>query len=131
MLCNDIYKPFIRPEANEKQCLRFSRLSIVAIFAAAAVLCMGEVGSLILGWSFLSMGLRGAVAFAPLCFALFLPGRLKPRYALTAVIAGPLLVLIGFFLLPPQIDPLFPGMAGSLLICLVGWLQGTKQKLPG
>ena len=126
MLCNDIYKPFIRPDANEKQCLRFSRLSIVAVFAAAAVLCMGEVGSLILGWSFLSMGLRGAVAFAPLCFALFLPGRLRKRYALAAVITGPLLVLIGFFLLPAQIDPLFPGMAGSLLICLLGCSKTTK-----
>ena len=74
------------------------------------------------------MGLRGAVAFAPLCFALFLPGRVSRNYAVVAMIAGPLLVIACSFILPDHIDPLFLGMGGSLLICFIGWLQGTKQR---
>ena len=131
MLCNDIFKALLRPNATGKECLRFSRCVIVIILMAAALFGMGEVGSLILSWSFLSMGLRGAVAFAPLCFALFQPGRLSRKFAAASIAAGPLLVIAGSFLLPEHIDPLFLGIGGSLLICLVGWLRGTKQKHPG
>ena len=129
MLCNDIFKALLRPNATGKECLRFSRCVIVIILVAAALFGAGEVSSLILSWSFLSMGLRGAVAFAPLCFALFSPGRVSARFAAVAVAAGPLLVVIGSFLLPSHIDPLFLGMGGSLLICFAGWLQGSRQKL--
>ncbi len=128
MLCNDIFKALLRPNATDKECLRFSRLVIVAVLLCAALFGLGEVGSMILSWSFLSMGLRGAVAFAPLCFALFLPERVSRNYAVVAMIAGPLLVIAGSFILPNHIDPLFLGMGGSLLICFIGWLQGTKQR---
>ena len=131
MLCNDIFKALFRPNATGKECLRFSRCVIVIILTAAALFGMGEVGSMILSWSFLSMGLRGAVAFAPLCFALFSPGRIHTKFAAAAIAAGPLLVIAGSFLLPSHIDPLFLGMGGSLLICFAGWLQGTRQTLPG
>lgn len=129
MLCNDIFKALLRPNATGKECLRFSRCVIVVILIAAALFGTGKVGSMILSWSFLSMGLRGAVAFAPLCFALFSPGRIHAKFAVAAITAGPLLVIVGYFLLPSYIDPLFLGMGGSLLICFAGWLQGTRQKL--
>ena len=128
MLCNDIFKALIRPNATDKECVRFSRCVIVVILFCAALFGLGEVGSMILSWSFLSMGLRGAVAFAPLCFALFLPGRVNRKYAAAAITAGPLLVIAGAFLLPEHIDPLFLGMGGSLLICFIGWLQGATRK---
>ena len=124
MVSRDIYKVYFRPQATDRENLRFSRLVIVIL--GAALFSMGEVGSMILNWSFLSMGLRGAVAFAPMCFALFSPGRLSTKFAGTAIVAGPVLVLIGSFLLPAHIDPLFLGMAGSVIICFVGWLRGKK-----
>lgn len=130
MLCNDIYKVLLRPNATGKECLRFSRCVIVVILVAAALFGTGRVGTMILSWSFLSMGLRGAVAFAPLCFALFSPGRINTKFAAAAIAAGPLMVIVGSFVLPSDIDPLFPGMAGSLLLCFIGWLQGGKKKPP-
>ena len=72
------------------------------------------------------MGLRGAVAFAPMCFALFSPGRIGAKFAGAAMVCGPVLVLVGSFILPPDIDPLFLGMAGSGIICFMGWLLGKK-----
>ena len=117
----DLYKPLFRPHASEKEQLRVSRCFILVILAAAGLLATGEAGSMILNWSFLSMGLRGAVLFAPLCFALFAPGRISAKWAAAAVIAGPVLVLAGKWVLPSHIDPLFPGMAGALLICALGW----------
>lgn len=128
MLCNDIFKALLRPNATGRECLRFSRCVIVVILIAAACFGMGEAGSMILSWSFLSMGLRGAVAFAPLCFALFCPGCINTKFAIAAIAGGPVLVIAGSFLLPEHIDPLFLGMGGSWLICFAGWLHGKKQK---
>lgn len=128
ILCNDIYKTLLRPKATGKECLRFSRWVIVGVLVAAALFGLGEVGSLILSWSFLSMGLRGAVAFAPLCFALFAPGRVSGKFAGAAIVAGPLLVFAGSFFLPSHIDPLFLGMGGSLVICFAGWLMGARKR---
>jgi len=120
MVTKDIYCVFLKPDAPDRAQLRFSRGVILAVLILAAAISAGEAGSLILSWSFLSMGLRGAVAFAPLCFSLFAPGRVSGRVAAAAIITGPVLVFVSSFLLPPHIDPLFPGIAGTLLICLLG-----------
>ena len=120
VLSTDIYKP-LRKRPSEKEMLFVSRGFILAVLFAAAAFACGEAGSMILNWSFLSMGLRGAVMFAPLCFALFAPGQVPKIYAASAVVAGPIVVLAGHYLLPPHIDPLFPGMAIALLICTLGY----------
>ena len=125
VLCLDIYKPLLRPGATEKEQLLVSRLLILVVLAAAGLFASGEAGSMILNWSFLSMGLRGAVLFAPLCFALFAPGRVSKRWAAAAIVVGPVLVLVGSKILPSHIDPLFLGMAGAMLTCIMGW---RKQK---
>lgn len=127
VLCLDIYKPLLRPHASEKEQLRVSRTLILVVLAAAGLFAAGEAGSMILNWSFLSMGLRGAVLFAPLCFALFAPGRVSRRWAAAAVVTGPILVLVGNWLLPSHIDPLFLGMAGALLTCVLGRRKHVKS----
>ena len=121
VLCLDMYKPFLRPRASEKEQLLVSRVLILVILAAAGLLASGKAGSMILNWSFLSMGLRGAVLFTPMCFALFAPGRVSRAWAAAAIVVGPVLVLIGSEVLPSHIDPLFLGMAGALVICAMGW----------
>lgn len=120
VLCLDIYKPLLRPNASENEQLRVSRGLIFVVLAVAGLFASGEAGSMILNWSFLSMGLRGAVLFAPLCFALFAPGRVSAKWAAAAVVVGPVLVLVGSKILPSHIDPLFLGMAGALLTCAMG-----------
>lgn len=124
MICNDIYKVYINKNPDDKKMLTATRLVIVAILVGAALFTMGNMGSLILGWSFMSMGLRGAVAFGPLCTALFLPGKIPSRYAFTAMIVGPILVLVGKLWLPPIMDSLFLGVGGSLLVLAVGFIKG-------
>lgn len=125
---NDIVKPRLGFNVPDKTLLRISRGIIAGIFVLAAIICLSDTGAVILSWSFLAMGLRGAVGFAPLCFALFLPGRLLGRFAAAAVVAGPILVLTGSFFLPKEIDPLFLGMAAAVLICISGaFLQARKN----
>lgn len=120
MICGAIFRS---KKIEDKKYLLTIRLIILVIFVMAAVFSTGNLGSLILGWSFMSMGLRGAVAFGPLCTALFLPGRIHKKYVLAAMIAGPALVLLGKFLLPPKIDSLFLGIAGSFIILGCGFIK--------
>ena len=68
----------------------------------------------------MSMGLRGAVVFLPLTCALWMPGKIRPQYAMAAVIAGPLTVLLfGLWGVLP-FDPLFAGMGVALMIMVFG-----------
>ena len=123
MISRDIYKPLLRPKASDREQLWVSRGIIAAVLLLAAWLSLGEAGSLILGWSFLSMGLRGAVAFVPMCFALFVKKPVPRPFVVASMIAGPALVIAGQFVLPAHIDPLFLGIAGSLVICAAGLIR--------
>lgn len=103
------------------------RAFIVLILILAACFATGALGDIILNFGFLSMALRGAVVFVPLCFALFFPGRVDSRFALAAIIAGPVAVFVGDFFIS-SFDPLFLGMAISLVIVLAGFRKPGTLK---
>ena len=126
MFCRDVYKVYVRPNADERHQLIFTRCVIIGILLLASLLSRGNVGSLIISWSFLSMGLRGAVAFFPLCTALFLPGRVTERWILAGMLLGPTITIISKFFIT-GIDPLFPGMAVSLMM-IIGGLMEKRRK---
>jgi SSS family solute:Na+ symporter len=128
LISGDVYKTFFRPKADDKEMLIASRLFIVAVLLLAALFSFGNAGSLILSWSFLSMGLRGAVVFGVLVMALWFPGRLQKKYAIASIVAAPLFVILGKFLLPASIDSLFVGVIGSSVIMLCGCIRLTANK---
>jgi len=92
---------------------------MIVILALACVLSCGPLGDMILGFAFMSMGLRAAVVFAPLVAALFFPGRVSHKMTVAAIIAGPVAVLIGNLAALP-FDPLFIGIAVSSLLVFIG-----------
>jgi SSS family solute:Na+ symporter len=128
MFCTDIYRVYLNPGAGDKTLLRVFRLTLACIFIAAALVSAGNLGSLILNWSFMSMGLRGAVAFGALTAAIYLPGRVSPSFALYSMLLGPFFILLGRPFLGGVIDPLFPGVAASLLVLLAGYLRGARKR---
>lgn len=126
MFTRDVFKAYIRPHASDKHLLGVSRLGIVAVLGGSILLATESLGAMILDWSFLAMGLRGAVAFIPLCCALFMPRRLPSRFAIASMAAGPAFVLLGKLLLPPWADPLFYGIAASAIVACAGIFTNTK-----
>ena len=114
-------------DRNERKKLACTRISIVAVLLAAVVFTMGDLQSVILQWSFMSMGLRGAVLFLPMSGALFLPGRIPARYAVLSIMAGPLCVLAGSVFIRLPFDPLFLGMIVGLVIMAAGYVDGRKN----
>lgn len=126
IFCRDIYKVYINKDVSPEKALVVTRCIIVGILVICALFSMGDLGDLILGWSFMSMGLRGSVAFIPLCTAIFMPGKIAPKFAMVSMIAGPLFTLIGKFILPSTIDSLFLGVFASLVVIVAGYFYQKK-----
>ena len=127
MFCQDIYRVYGNPLADDRRLLFVSRVSLAVILIAAALVSSGNINSLILGWSFMSMGLRGSVAFGVLTTALFLPGWIPRRYALWSMLVGPICILVGKGWIGNTIDPLFIGVAGSLAVLVVGFFSHKRH----
>ncbi len=109
--------------------LEVTRGTIMVILVIAAAVAILVPGAMINDFGFLSMGLRGAVVFLPMCGGLWLKGRIPSRFALAAIIAGPVAVLAGKLLAIP-FDPLFLGMAVCLVIMGAGLHSGNHRRLP-
>lgn len=130
MISQDIYKRAINPGASDSAVLLFSRLSIIILAAPTLIIVYGNINSLILNWSILSMGLRGATICFPLLFAIFFQDKVNPTAGKLAIVLAPLGILIwavwGFV----SIDPLYPGLIISLSILLCGLFVKNTPKRP-
>lgn len=123
---NDVAQKILRKTPDQKGRLVFLRVIIVAVLLAAGVLCMMPIGDTILNFSFMSMGLRGAVLFVPLGCALWLRGRIQPLWIMLAMIISPLVILVLGVTDLPVGDPLFAGVLVSVLFCAVGAMIHKK-----
>ncbi|MCC8161914.1 MAG: sodium:solute symporter family protein [Lachnospiraceae bacterium] len=124
---NDIVKNVTHKFDDPKKAARLSKLWIVLVLIGACCLSTGSLGDTILQFAFMSMGLRGAVVFVPLLCALWLPGRVDPRFCLCSVIVSPILVLIFGIIEVFPFDSLFVGVLFSLLVCAAGAVHGTTK----
>jgi len=122
MLCSDIYRVYCNPDADSKTLLTVSRIALACILAAATLVTLGNLDSLILGWSFMSMGLRGAAAFGILTAAIFAPGRIPFSYAMWSMVIGSVCIIAGRLFISGDVNPLFFGVIGSLTILVIGGL---------
>ena len=107
---------------DPKKKLVFSRICILLVLAFACVFSTGKLGDTILNFAFMSMGLRGAVAFMPFICALWLPGLIDSRFIMASIIIGPLCVLVFGVINVLPFDSLFVGIAASAVICFAGYI---------
>lgn len=126
IISNDIYKNFINRNADGKQLLLVSRLIILLTLVLSAAFTLGNLGSAILSWGSMSMGLRAVVLLAPMTTALFLPGKIHPTAAISSSVIGVLVMLLGRGL-PLPFDTLFLGLLASIIILLADFLLGKKR----
>lgn len=104
---------------SDKAMLTVNRLAVFGVTLCAAVFCLGNLQSMVLEWNFLSMGLRGAGIFLPLTLAIFLPGRVAGRAAITSMVAGVAVCLLWKIFFPTLFDPLYVGLLASVVALLV------------
>jgi SSS family solute:Na+ symporter len=119
MFTLDIYRQHLRPAASQKELLLVQRASLLAVCLGTLLFVNGSAGSLILDWSFLSMGLRGCTVLFPLLAAMFLPGWVTPKAGCAAAFFGPMTSFVWHVVCPRGIDPLYPGLLASLSTLVV------------
>ncbi len=131
IITNDIVKKVTHKFDDARKSNIFSKLCIVAVLALACCLSTGSLGDTILQFAFMSMGLRGAVVFVPLCAALWLPGRIDRKFAIVSIIVAPVMVLLFGTVFADLIpfDSLFIGVFASLIIMGIGLAVGKKPAL--
>lgn len=130
VLKKDILPTFLPAVKKETGRDVWEKILIILTLGLAVLLSMGSLGDMILSFAFLSMGLRGATIFLPLCCAFWLPGKVDNRYVMAAILCGPLVVLLfGLWDVLP-FDPLFAGVLASAVIMAAGFLANrTKHKI--
>lgn len=125
MLSRDILANLVKKQ-SEKASLWMNRMVVLMISLAATLFTFGNMRSAILDWNYLSMGLRGAGIFLPLSLAVFLPGRVRPKWAIYSMIAGTVVTLAWKGIFPQGIDPLYAGLGASLLVLGCGWQKQNR-----
>lgn len=116
----------VMPFLRQLSTLALTRLSIVAILATAVLAANLFHGSFINDLGYLSLGLRAVAILLPLSFALWLPGRFKPRAVLLSMPVGTAVMLLAKFLSLPG-DSLYYGLLASLLVILSGTASGRRN----
>jgi SSS family solute:Na+ symporter len=120
LIKEDVMSYFIK-NITDKKSLLLHRAITLATACLTILFINGGLMGLIMKWSFLSMGIRGATIFFPLLGAIFLKGRISPRAGLAAILVSPMIVLIWPLIFPNGLDPLFPGLACGMAITLFSW----------
>ncbi|GAB6280612.1 MAG: sodium:solute symporter family protein [Thermovirga sp.] len=106
------------------------RAAVILVVISAGMIGTAAEGSMILKWSYLSMGLRASGTIFPLAAAVLAPGRLSPRTALLSGSAG-LLATVFWPLTKIPLQPLFAGLAVSGVFALIGLYCGRgRNSLP-
>ncbi|SHJ27746.1 solute:Na+ symporter, SSS family [Malonomonas rubra DSM 5091] len=103
--------------------LAFFRTLTTVVVAGAFVLLLFNLGSAIMDWSFLSMGLRGATICFPLLFAVFFRQGISRRAGVLSIFLAPATVVVAGVLQVQFISPLYLGLGTSFLLLLGGFVQ--------
>jgi SSS family solute:Na+ symporter len=103
-----------------------TRCAVLALILAAGLDGIAGQGSMILKWSYLSMGLRGSGIFFPLVASVLFPGRLSPGMAAISGGAG-LLATIMWPLSGLPLEPLFAGLSVSAAVVFLGIRYGRRE----
>ena len=116
ILVRDVYSNLQRGAVRWSQLVQM-RLSIVAVLIIAVVVALLCNNSFINDLGFLSLGLRAVSILFPISFALWLPGRFKPRQVLLAMPIGVIAMLAAKLLSLPG-DAVYYGLTIELLVIL-------------
>jgi SSS family solute:Na+ symporter len=120
----DLLAHFSGTSANR---LRQLRLATVGVLGAALALLLFNLGSAIMQWSFLSMGLRGATLALPLLAAIFWGEKTSRRGGALAILLGPIAVVLGGLCGWPDVPPLYLGLAVALTCLIAGKLMPASR----
>jgi SSS family solute:Na+ symporter len=127
MVANDIGRGILHID-DDRRILRINRVAVLLVTCLAMVISLTNADSYVLDWNYMSMALRGAAVFIPMTLAIFWPRRLSPSWAVLSMAVSTVAAVFGRFVLGIAGNPLFVGLAISLLIVAAGLVFGRSPK---
>lgn len=125
MLSRDIFCKVLHVTKSASE-LWLTRLLVLATIVVASVIAVLNEGSQVLFWSYLSMALRGGGIFLPLTIAVFVPRAIERHWAIASMVLSTGAALTANAL-GVRINPLFVGLAVSVLLIVPGMLQRRRR----
>lgn len=128
MVSKDVCNELLQIKKS-KTILWINRLTILAVTVLSCYIALINLNSQILTWNYLSMAMRGGGVFLPLTLAIFMPGRLRPKWAVASMLlstaASMGITIFGTL----AIDPLYVGLGVSCIVILMGVIgQNNKER---
>ncbi|MGN1163890.1 MAG: sodium:solute symporter, partial [Candidatus Ornithospirochaeta sp.] len=121
-----IYRGLLKKRISNET--RATRGLILFFLALVSFIVISNKGDLILTWTFLGAGLRGAVSLFPLMLSLFVRKTIRRRHVLSSMIAAPACTVLGRVLLPSvDVLPIFWGILGSLFFIILGFIDKKED----
>lgn len=120
MLTKDVYSARINPRASDTEVLFVSRVVVLVLAVSCFLLTALGGSSLILQWAYLSMALRASTVFVPMLWAIRAPETARRTVGFAATVISPLSAIAFRIFYPQGPDPLFVGIAASLIIMILG-----------
>jgi SSS family solute:Na+ symporter len=111
--------------AGRNRRLLHLRLATIGVLCTALGLVLANLGTAIMQWSFLSMGLRGATLALPLIAAIIWGEKTSRRGGALAILLGPAAVIASGLCGWPNWPPLYVGLAVAMGCLLAGKLIST------
>ena len=105
---------------EEKTILWMNRATVLLVIFIASFIAMYNLQSQVLIWNYLSMALRGAGVFLPLTMAIFVPGKLRKKWAISSMLCSTAAAIASATVFPLPIDPLFVGLSISAIMIALG-----------
>lgn len=97
------------------------RILTLIVVLTAFFMLLFNLGTTIMQWSFLSMGLRGAAVCFPLLFAIFFKERTSYRAGVLSTYIAPAVVIAAGLAGASYVPPLYLGLGCSLVILCTGF----------
>jgi len=127
MLSRDIFQRIFSRTKDTRMLFVFRFFIIAVLLVGLLVVYWSGGEALILDWSYLSLGMRGAAVCFPLLACIFLKDKIPPRAGFWSLLLGPAAVLVAM-ILPITVHPLYPGLAVSALVLLLGLLIKNSNR---
>ena len=122
MIANDILaRAFSVTDEGKK--LRLVRFVVLGVVVCACAYAIANPEAQVLILNYISMALRGGGIFLPLTLAVFRPKCVSPRWALLSMVVSTAVAVLFSTVLTPPVNPLFIGLAVSVVLLASGFLS--------
>lgn len=110
--------------------LACNRFIVLLVILGSILFIFEHLHSSVLGWNYLSMGLRGSGIFLPLTFCVFFPNKIHRRLGRYSIACGVFTACLWELTEPVSVNSIYPALLVNLIFLLAGLYLGNSKEEP-